>query len=132
ENNVGSYVTVRYVTFNGAIWSETTMNTNGIVQIDRELRLNALSTDPLVVETAAIPPGNSLLDGIIFRRTASMTFVERQRPILRAAAPVATERTVFQVAGLVQIDVDASALLRNMRERANALADSENGRRVII
>ncbi len=132
ENNLADFLTVRYVTFNGAIWSEANTNADSIVEVNRTLRLNEQASDPFLSETVNILPGQTLVDGIIFRRSSGIAFAERQIPILRSASPVSTESTVFQIAGVVQIDVRATALLRALRVSADSLQAQEAGRRVLI
>ena len=132
EQNAESFIAIRYVTFNGAIWTEATLNGNGIVEIDRDLRLGELSANPLVNAVANISPNNALLDGISFRRTPSLSFDQRQRPIVRVAAPVAAETDIFTVSGLIEIDIDASGVIRELRAAMDNAAAEEAGRRIVI
>jgi GAF domain-containing protein/DNA-binding response OmpR family regulator len=132
ERSPEVYVSVRYVTFNGAVWTEANTDENGIVQINRALRQGELSSEPLVARTAGVTPNNVVLDGITFRRSPRLSFEERQRPILRIAAPVDTGSDIFSVAGMVMLDVDASALMREIRQAMNITADVETGRRLAL
>ncbi|MBK8025405.1 MAG: GAF domain-containing protein [Chloroflexi bacterium] len=132
EEHPNVYLSVRYVTFNGTIWTEAVLDTNGIVDIDRELQLSEMAGDTLLLDAGELDPGNAIMSGVLFRNAPSLSFSERQRPILRVAAPVATESVVFDFAGVVEIDVDGSALLREMRAQLDAMATNEPGRRVVV
>jgi hypothetical protein len=69
EENADSFVAIRYVTFNGAVWTEATLNADGIVEIDRSLRLGELANDALIAAAADLSPNNALAEGITFRRS---------------------------------------------------------------
>ncbi|MBL8131499.1 MAG: GAF domain-containing protein [Anaerolineae bacterium] len=132
EDHIGTYTSIRYVTFNGTVWTEAALGVSSIVEIDRQLRLSEMAGDTLLTNAAELDPGQALMEGVFFRRTPGLAFVERQRPILRVAAPVATENVVFDFAGVVEIDVDATTLLREMRAQLDLMVTEEPGRRVVI
>ena len=124
------YLAVRYITFNGSVWSEVTNYDSTIPRADATIKLGTFAKDPSLPLALAVPPGQVITSDITFATSPTIMIGV---PFIRISAPVAPDSSFENnIAGVVQLDVQAQPLLDLMRTTANAQAASQSGRRVLV
>ncbi len=119
------YLSVRYVTFNGSVWSEVT-NHDAIPSADARIRLGELAEDPALLQALAQEPGDIVMGDVTFQAGTNI-------PYIRLSSPVAPNIGFnANIAGVVELDVQAASLLEFVALTANNDVASQAGRRLLL
>lgn len=127
EQNIGTYLSTRYITYTGSIWSEVTNIDSTIPMTDGAVRLNTLNDDGLLQQSLMSPFGTVLGGELDFTESSVGTLL----PFFRFMSSVAAENDATNLAGAVEVDVMISPLVEMMQDLA-ANADAFPGRRFIL
>ena len=128
-----TYLAIRYVTFNGSVWSEVSNNDGSVARADASIKLGKFANDPSLTQALAVTPGQVVVSDITYQLNPNVPILDRLIPFLRLSAPVVPDSTFdMNVAGVVQLDVLATPILDTVRSAANTEAKRQNGRRVIV
>src|SRR5664279_3288552 len=124
------YLAVRYITFNGSVWSEVTNYDGTIPRADATVKLGTFAKDASLAQALAISPGQVVVSDITFATSPTLLMGV---PFIRISAPVAPDSSFeTNIAGVVQLDVQAQPLLDIIRSTANTQAANQPGRRVLV
>jgi signal transduction histidine kinase/CheY-like chemotaxis protein/HAMP domain-containing protein len=126
QQRPNTYAEVRYVTRSGSVWTEVT-NMDGM-QVNTQVALDELANDDALVYSLRMGAGNGVLGQVLFQRDAAGQLIRPAVPLLRFSAPVSLLNNVENIAGAVQVDVYADALLDIVNEHPLTLP----GRRYIM
>ena len=85
------YLAVRYVTFNGSVWSEVTNYDNTIPRADDRIRLGIFASDPALLRSLTINPGEVVVSDITFELDPDTLDPAAPIAYLRLASPVAPD-----------------------------------------
>ncbi|MEO8397669.1 MAG: hypothetical protein ABI700_32040, partial [Chloroflexota bacterium] len=128
-----SFLAARYVTFNGSVWSEVTNYDSTVPRADAGVKLGAFANDPSLTQALALSAGQVVVSDITYQLNPHVPILDRLIPFLRLSSPVVPDSTFdMNIAGVVQIDVQAAPILDFVRSAANNEATQQDGRRVII
>ncbi len=126
-----NYLAIRYVTFNGSVWSEATDYDGTMPAANSGVTLTTFAGDPGLLAALATAPGQVLVTGINFRPMSNASALTQ--PFLRLWTPVASDSSLNNsIAGAIQLDVQVASVLKYVQSVANTLAASQNGRRVMV
>jgi len=127
EQNIGTYLSSRYITYTGSIWSQSS-NIDGTVPVtDGSVRLNVLNNDDLLQQTLNVPVGTVLGGEISFAESSAGETL----PFFRFMSPVAAENDVTNLAGAVEVEVTVTPIVEIMQYLAANSSDAQ-GRRFIL
>ncbi|HVU09639.1 MAG TPA: GAF domain-containing protein [Phototrophicaceae bacterium] len=128
-----NYLAVRYVTFNGSIWSEATNYDASIPKADSSVRLGKQANDPTLALALSAPPGQVVSSDVSFVLNPNAPILDRLVPYIRFAAPIVSDASLgSNVAGVIELDIQAQPVLDFLSGEAKSLAGREDGRRVLI
>ncbi|MCC6803774.1 MAG: cache domain-containing protein, partial [Anaerolineae bacterium] len=128
-----NYLAIRYVTFNGSVWSEVTNYDDMIPRADAGVKLGMYASDPLMTRALGGTSDQVVVSQILFPESGDGTTAIPSVPFIRLYVPVAPDRSFDgNVAGVVQLDIEASSLLNFARLNLNAQAAGSMGRRILI
>ncbi len=127
------YLAVRYVTFNGSVWSEVTNYDNTIPRADSRVRLGIFSGDDSLTHSLAVNPGEVVISDIIFEVNPDTLDENAPLDYIRLASPVAPDSNfATNIAGVIEIDMQAAPILESLRSSADAQLGTQAGRRVLV
>ncbi len=128
-----TYVAVRYVTFNGSVWSEVTNYDNTIPRADASVKLGELADDPALAQALVTLPGQVVVSDITFEPVPNAASPDQVMPIIRLSTPVSADSNIdTNIAGVIQLDMRADSLLDFVRSTTNAQVTSRSNRRIIV
>ncbi len=127
------YLAVRYVTFNGSVWSEVTNYDNTIPRADARIRLGIFASDPALLRSLAVNPGEVVVSDITFELDPDTLDPATPVSYLRLASPVAPDSNfATNIAGVIEIDMKVDPVLVAARSAADAQLAHQAGRRVVV
>ncbi|MEP7290160.1 MAG: GAF domain-containing protein, partial [Chloroflexota bacterium] len=127
------YLALRYVTFNGSIWSEVTNYDATIPRADSRIKLGALASDPSLAQALTAAPGEVVVSDITFQLNPNAPILDRLIPFIRLSVPITPESSFdTNIAGVIQLDVQPGPLLKFMASAANSGAARQSGRRILV
>ncbi len=127
------YLAVRYVTFNGSVWSEVTNYDNTIPRADARIRLGIFASDPALLRSLAVNPGQVVVSDITFELDPDTLDPTTPVSYLRLASPVAPDSNfATNIAGVIEIDMKVDPVLDAARSAADAQLTHQAGRRVVV
>ncbi len=128
-----NYLAVRYVTFNGSVWSEATNYDASIPKANTSVRLAEQANDPTLAQALSVTPGQVVSSDISFVLNSNSPVLDRLIPYIRFAAPIVSDASLgSNIAGVIELDIQAQPVLDFLGGEANSLAGREDGRRVLI
>lgn len=128
-----NYLAVRYVTFNGSVWSEVTNFDSSVPRAASAVRPGALATDPTLTEALSLAPGQALVSDITFQLNPNAPILDRLIPYIRISSPVAPDSSFdTNISGVVQLDLQAAPILNFIASTASSEAMTQMGRRVVV
>ncbi len=128
-----SYLALRYVTFNGSVWSEVTNYDGTIPRPDASIRLGVLADDPALTQALEIPLGQVVMSDVTYQLDPNAPILVPNVLYVRLSAPVSPDNSFnSSVAGVIQLDVRAAPLLEAVQQAAQRVATLQDGRRVIL
>src|SRR5690606_22531365 len=127
------YLAVRYVTFNGSVWSEVSNYDAVIPRADARVQLGLFSGDEGLLRTLALAHGELDASDVTLMLEPATPEPERPVRLIRFSAPVATDPNLrTNIAGVLQIDVRADAILDDIRAVAEVQAAAQSRRRILV
>ncbi len=127
------YLAIRYVTFNGSVWSEVTNYDDTIPRADARIRLGIFANDPALLRSLAVNPGEVVVSDITFELDPDTLDPATPISYLRLASPVAPDSNfATNIAGVIEIDMKVDPVLAAARSAADAQLAHQTGRRVVV
>ncbi len=127
------YLAIRYVTFNGSVWSEVTNNASASPSASADIRLGVFANDPTLLRSLTVKPGEVVTGDITFQLNPNAPILDRLVPFFRLSTPVEPDTDfASSIAGVIQLDVDASVVLKDAQATADSLTARVPGRQILI
>lgn len=127
------FIAVRYVTFNGSIWSQVTQYDDMSPLADEGVYLSALADEPSFVRALASPPGTVVGGSLEFVRPAD-TFVDTDvvLPYVRFSTPIVSDSDLTSIAGVLQFEVRVEQFIGYARDLGIELLAEQEGHGIAL
>jgi len=132
EQHGDIFLAVRYITFNGSIWSEVTKYDNLSPLADSSVHLSELAEDPTVVRALASAPGVVVAGQVEFLRSPNSFVLDRLVPYIRYSTPIASDNDLSNIAGVLQFEVRVDPFIAYVRELATQLVEQLEGQQLVL
>ncbi len=127
----GDILAMRYITFNGAQWSQVTYDADRGARVDRAINFDSFVGSPTVTALTS-DLQRRYVEDIGFQLNPNAPILDRIAPFIRVSVPVAPLSNPATVAGIMQVDFATAPLLASIASDITRAVSELSDRRVLI
>lgn len=128
ELNPDAFLSIRYVTINGSVWSQSTFLENGNIQETFAIQSGAFAGDATLRRILSAQFGDVVISDVSLLNPANPL----STPYIRFASPIAPLNAQGNIVAAILIDVRAEYLIEQIRQSFGIVTSSITDRQLLI
>jgi len=134
ESGNSNYTSVRYILRTGSVWTEVTRTPDGSLSVDSDfyLRQRDPGTEATLSNALRTEVGTVIISAIELRRNEAGEPLNPVQPYISLFSPVTRPNDPNSVLGVLQLEMDVTALLNHVNRAATDSISGAEGRRFLL